>query len=421
MHKRLAMCGLLLASILMANDCDAQTPQLEVLISEALSRHPRLQALTAMTQAQRHAERPAAAWPDPVVRFDLLNIPTSTWDTDSSPMSGRQLAIAQRLPWPGRRDAQRRLASTQTSVAAARATDAQAGIVDAVKQAYYELAFVDKALIVTTRNQDLLRDFVRIAQTKYSVGRGRQQDILKAQVSLAGLEDRLLALQARHDVAAARLNALRDREVTAPLPTPTPLEVTDFDLDLADLTRMAFESRPALLGLLHQVEYWQAAEEVSRLAMRPDIDLQVAYRQRSFDADPVGGSDFISAGVAIKLPLWRGDRQHEQMAAARQRQQAATGELEATQLEIELQLQELLIKANLHRAEMELLRDAILPQAQQALTASIAGYRVDHVDFLTLLDSQVTLQQFEVDLHRHHIDYERTLASLEAVVGVRLF
>jgi outer membrane protein TolC len=91
------------------------------------------------------------------------------------------------------------------------------------------------------------------------------------------------------------------------------------------------------------------------------------------------------------------------------------------QLEIELQLQELLVKAQLHHGQMELLREAILPQARQSFTAAVAGYRVDHVDFGALLDSHVTLQQFEIELHHHHIDYEKTLARLEAVVGVRLF
>ena len=415
------LCVLLLAPGLNLADSEAQTPQLEVLISEALSRHPRLQVLQAQTRAQGHVEAPAAAWPDPMVRFDLINIPTSEWDTHSSPMSGRQVGVAQRLPWPGRRDADRWQASTQTQIAAARADDAEAGIVNAVKQAFYELSFVDRALVITTRNQNLLQDFVRIAQTKYSVGRGRQQDILKAQVSLSGLGDRLLVLHARRDVAEARLNALRDRDVTAPMPAPTPLEVTAFERDLAELTQLAFEARPMLRGLKHQVEHWHAAEQVARLATRPDVDVNIAYRQRSFDTDPVAGSDFVSAGIAIRVPLWRHQRQHQQVAAARQRQVAATRQLAAAQLDIELKLRELLVKAALHRAEMELLEDAILPQAQQALTASIAGYRVDHVDFLTLLDAQVTLQQFDIDLHRHHIDYEKTLASLEAVVGVRLF
>ena len=58
---------------------------------------------------------------------------------------------------------------------------------------------------------------------------------------------------------------------------------------------------------------------------------------------------------------------------------------------------------------------------EETLTAAIAGYRVDHVDFGTLLDSQVAVQQYEIQMHHHHIDYEKTLASLEALVGVRLF
>ncbi len=399
----------------------AQTDQLEVLIAEALSRQPRLESLKAEAAARQHAERPAAALPDPTLRLDLLNVPLGEWNTDSSPMSGRQLGLGQRLPWPGRRAADRQLASTQTQIATARAQDEIPQVVNAVKQSWYEIALADEALATTTRNQDLIRDYVRMAQAKYAVGGGRLQDILKAQVLQSSLGDRLLTLQARRDVAEARLNAIRDRPLETPVTRADVGPVTLLDHDLSALLQLAIASRPALEGQRRQIEHWQVAERVAHLGTRPDIDVNVTYRQRSFDSDPVAGADFVSAGVAIRLPLWRHERQHQQEAAARQRQRASSAELAAMELDIELQLQELLVKARLHRGQMQLLVEAILPQARQSLTAAVAGYRVDHVDFGTLLDSHVTLQQFELDLHHHHIDYEKTLARLEAVVGVRLF
>ncbi|MEC8991491.1 MAG: TolC family protein [Candidatus Latescibacterota bacterium] len=414
-------CRLILVLGLLLQSAAAQTAQLEVLVAEALSRHPRLEALSALATAQRHAERPAAALPDPHLRFDLLNVPLGKWDTDSSPMSGRQLGLSQRLPWPGRREAERQLASTQTQIAEARTEDEAARLVEAVKQAYLELVFVDQALAITARNQDLIRDYVRMAQTKYAVGTGRQQDILKAQVFLSSLGDRLLSLHARRDVAEARLNALRSRAIGTPIASASMTPATHLDYGLADLTQMAIASRPALAELRWEREHWKAAEHLAKLAARPNFDFSVAYRQRSFEEDAVAGRDFLSAGVAVRLPLWRAEREHEQAAEAQQRQRAASAEVEALRLQIELGLQELLVKARLHRDQMELLRQAILPQAEQALTAAIAGYRVDHVDFGTLLDSQVAVQQYEIQMYHHHINYEKTLASLEALVGVRLF
>ena len=399
----------------------AQQEQLEVLIAEALSRHPRLEALTARTAAQRHGEAPAAAMPDPTLRLDLLNVPLGEWNLDSSPMSGRQLGLVQQLPWPGRRAADRRVASTQTQIVATNTHHEAARIVDAVKQAFFELILTDEAMAITTRNQNLVRDYVRMAQAKYAVGTGRLQDILKAQVFQSSLGDRLLQLRARRRIAEARLNALRARPIETPLVSARMMPATHLPYELPDLVQMAIASRPALEGQRQQIEHWRAVEEVARLSARPDINLNIAYRQRSFDTDPVAGADIVSAGISLRLPLWRHQREHEQGAAARQRQRASVADLAAMELEIELQLQELLVKAQLHHGQMALLREAILPQARQSLTAAVAGYRVDHVDFGALLDSHVSLQQFEIELHHHHIDYEKTLARLEAVVGVRLF
>jgi len=70
---------------------------------------------------------------------------------------------------------------------------------------------------------------------------------------------------------------------------------------------------------------------------------------------------------------------------------------------------------------LKLIKTAILPQARQSLESSLAGYGVDKVDFLSLLDTQVTLLDWEIKYHRELADYEQTLADLEQAVGKSLF
>lgn len=399
----------------------APAVDLEALIGEALAHNPRLQARQLHAQALAHRVAPAGALMDPMVRLDLSNVPTSDWDFASTPMSGRQLAVTQRLPWPGKRAARERQAASAAAAAEARATDEEAQVINDVKQAYFELAFLDRAIAVTERNEALLRDFVRIAQTKYAVGRGLQQDVLKAQVSLSGLRDRQVVLHSRRQRAEAQLNAALFRDLdmaVGPLPplTPTPL-----DAGADSLQRLAVEQRPALAALHRDVERWRAAEEVARLESRPDFDVSLAYRQRSFTADPVQGSDFVSGGIGITLPLWRDRKQHEQVAEARL--QARAGEAayaeRRQQVELDIRLQHLEVTA--HRQQMQLLRTEIIPQAQQSLTAALTGYQVDRVDFLALLDNQMTLLSFEIDAYRHLTAAEKGLARIEATVGRRLF
>ncbi|MDH4301478.1 MAG: hypothetical protein OEV51_05325, partial [Nitrospira sp.] len=71
------------------------------------------------------------------------------------------------------------------------------------------------------------------------------------------------------------------------------------------------------------------------------------------------------------------------------------------------------------RAErlVTILRDAIIPQATLALRASQSGYGVGKVDFLTLLNSLLTLQDSELELHGEMVAHEKALARLEEVTG----
>jgi outer membrane protein TolC len=66
---------------------------------------------------------------------------------------------------------------------------------------------------------------------------------------------------------------------------------------------------------------------------------------------------------------------------------------------------------------IELYEKGVIPQAAQSLSSAIAGYQVGAVDFLTLLDSQVTLCNVELQLATAQAECQKNIAELEAVVG----
>jgi outer membrane protein TolC len=396
-------------------------PDLQDLIDEALASHPRLQAARLRAEAVEHRIGPAGALADPVIRLEMNNVPTSDWDFSSTPMSGRQLGVSQRLPWPGLRAARQQVAHAAFAGARERATDHEAQIVFDVKRAWYELAFLDRAIDIAGRNEQLLADFVRIAQTKYAVGRGLQQDVLKAQVSQSGLRERLIVLQSQRRQAEAELNAALDRELDTPVDRTPELTPTPLTHEAGALEEMALQRRPVLAALGHDAVRGRAAESAARLEGRPDFDVSIAYRQRDFADDPVRGSDFVSAAVSVSLPLWRDRKEQEQATEARLNALAAESTRKALALQIRLDIRQGYVAVTAHRERMRWLRTAIIPQAQQSLSAALAGYQVDKVDFLTLLDSQVSLLDFDTDAYRHLTDSEQILAQIEMAVGTRLF
>ena len=105
------------------------------------------------------------------------------------------MTVSQRIPLPGLLSAREQAAEYAAGAAREVLADREGVIVNLVKQGYYALAFLDRAIEVTEKNRVLLKDLIRIARTKYMVGRGLQQDVLKAQVSLSALDDRLIRLK----------------------------------------------------------------------------------------------------------------------------------------------------------------------------------------------------------------------------------
>ena len=400
---------------------EQQSLELEQLIDEALMHNPSLSALEARWKADEARIPQAGALMDPMVKFELSNVPLSDFNFDSTPMSGKQLMVSQQFPYWGKRATRERIAVHMASAAEHTYLEREGIIINMVKQAYYSLSFLDHAIAITEKNQALLRDFVRIAETKYAVGNGLQQDVLKAQVTLSGLRDKLIDLRRMRSQAEAQLNTVLNRPPQQPMGHVAPLTHTPFTYDTEGLQQMAIELRPRLKAIEENIQRWKAAEDLARLGYKPDFAVNLGYRQRSFARDPVEGSDFISLGLTLNLPIYRNRKQAQQVREAQQRTEMSKEQYETIKQQIFFEVQSLSLDVQAHKEQAALFRSTIIPQANQALNSALAAYEVDKVDFLTLLNHQVTLFNFEIAYFRHQIEYEKKLAELEAVIGKRLF
>jgi cobalt-zinc-cadmium efflux system outer membrane protein len=394
--------------------------ELEPLITEALGANPGLHALQSRMEAFQARIRPAGALEDPVLKFDASNVPLSSFDFNSTPMSGKQIMLSQAIPFPGTLRAKTAVAEHTMRASESDLHDREAAVINLVKQSYFMLGFVDRTIDVLERNEDLLRDFVRIAESKYAVGNGLQQDVLKAQVSLSALQAQLIRLRTERSVAASRLNLVLNRPIDQPVGRSGALTISSFLSDYDSLSARAMVGRPMLQQLAHARRSFEAKERVAQKMGKPMLMFSLGYRQRDFMAfDPVKGSDFLSVGVGISLPIYRGRKQKEMAAEARANVRMTDSRLEAAQQAVRFGVRSLLLVIEEHEQQERLYRTAIVPQAQQSLASAMVGYQVDKVDFLTLLNNQLALLNFEIDADRHVTEHEKKIAELEAVTGVR--
>ena len=65
----------------------------------------------------------------------------------------------------------------------------------------------------------------------------------------------------------------------------------------------------------------------------------------------------------------------------------------------------------------ELYRTSVLPQSQAAVEAGLSAYRVGSLEFMSVLESQMTVNRFEIERVRLAAEHQEALAGIDALTG----
>jgi cobalt-zinc-cadmium efflux system outer membrane protein len=386
-------------------------------LATAREGNPDVAAQEAEREAAVQRIRPAGSLEDPRIGYAASNIPVQEWDFDSSAISGNQLDLRQKVPFPGLLSSRRAAAQAGAAAAAENLADRERTVAAEAERRWAALAFAQRALDITDANLDLLRQLTEVAEAKYRVGTGLQQDVIRAQVELTVLlEERLRRVAAIH-TAEARLAALLDLPPGTSFPRTTELRDTSTLPELPPLLERLPETSPLLRALSQRVEEAERSQRAVELESYPDFDVVVGYRIRSAaPGDPVAGQDLFTGGLSIRLPVDRGKwraRVAEQAALVRRARAHYRSGLARLGDAVRSAF------ADLERADAEtaLLETGLIPQARQSLASNRSAYQVDKVDFLSLIDSQTRLLDAELSLVRATADRRAAFAALEGAVG----
>jgi len=381
---------------------------------------PTLAGVEAEAEAAQQRARSEGSLDDPRFAYEASNIPTGALDFDSTPLSGHQLGLRQKLPLPGLLSGRREAARRASDASRLRVEDERLRTDGAVERAWAELAFAEAALRITERNIVLLRQLAATAESRYRVGSGSQPDVLRAQVELTALLQERLRLTESLARSRAALAELLDLPLAAELPPSGDLRMAAAAPDLEALVAALEERSARLAAARERVAAAAARVRVAKREGWPDVDLGVGYRVRQAVAgDPVAGDDFLSAGFTIRLPVDRG-KWRAQVAAEEagvRRAEAGLRSVRAALLAETRRAHAALVRAT---AEERLLETGLVPQARQSLEASRFAYEVGRSGLLDLLDSQVRLLGAELRLARARADKRAAFASLEVAAGEKL-
>jgi len=386
------------------------------LVAAALEANPELAAMRREFDASRARVPQEKALPDPELMFGNMTqhnpIPFAGLSGDFSEI---YVGVSQEVPWFGVRRLRGEAAASE-SEAKLRAYETRARSLAAeVKTAAVELYALDRKIAVVARDQEIIANFVRVAQARYEVGKAEQADIINAQLQGTELVDMKGALEARRASAETTLNTLLDRDPETRIGAIARPAYSATIPALDELLAFAREKAPELAEKRRLVDAESHRLRLAEIeAKYPSVSFQFTYHNRpAFE-------DYYTYGVSLRLPFWSASKQRYGVAEKTETLAASRSNLAWAEAQVRGRLRDAHVRSTTAARLLRLHEEGLVPQSALALESSMAAYQVGRVDFLTLLNALKKALDYETHYYDLLAEYYTALAEIEALTGAEL-
>lgn len=391
------------------------------LTAEALAANPSLETSRAMARAATDRVRPAGALPDPMLSLGVMDLTLPRFAFRENDFTEVDVELSQEFPWPGTLGARTAVARAQARGSRAEAAVRRRDVVVRTAELYYRLRYMITARSTLTLQRELLVAGVDISTSRYASTNAPQSDPLQARVALARLDTEEADLVAEETELRARLKALRNASGPDSLrvePIRPELISEDLRLSSASGATLAGDSstndsvpvHPRLLARQAAIAAADQAIRVERLGGRPDFTIMARYGAR-----PIA-SDFFSAFIGFRIPLYAARKQHRLTDAARAEADAARAALAEERAALVEEVRTTLAQIRSEANRLRLLTGQVVPASQATVDATLRSYRVGRIEFLNVLAAEDALYRARLDVARVAAEHLTHLVILEQLV-----
>jgi len=392
--------------------------KLDLLIEEALQNNPEILASKKRSEIYREKIPQASALEDPMFGFGILSLPTNFSFRDED-MTMKEFSISQKFPFPGKRPLMKEMAAKEAESISTETEERSNRIIKEVKAVYYELVYLSHSIEITQKNKEILENFVKITETQYGLGMGIQQDLLKAHVEVSKMVDELIMFAQKKKALEAKLRALLNRPPDTPIGEPDKIALKKVSIPIEGLQKMVLDFNPSLKGMKKMIEAKEKAYALARREYYPDFNFRFAYGQRD-NGPEMKRRDVLSGMMEINIPLFYKSKQDRKVAEAKADIQNSEAQYQAMKNELLFMVSDMASMIQRIERQLELYQTGIIPQASLQIHSAMSAYRVNKADFMTLLDSQMTLYRYELEYHQAFAEHGKNVANLEWLIGRRL-
>jgi len=393
----------------------ASAASLAELLDEATRNNPDVAASMRAWRAAAQVPSQVSTMPDPTVTVQQLAVgsPRPFAGYSNSEFAYIGLGISQDIPYPGKLGLKAEAAQRDAAVAHEKFESTKRNVIEQVKAAYFQLAYIQKTLAVLERNQTLLDQIEKIAEARYRVGQGNQQDVLKAQLQKTKI---LNELAHHHELMGSQL-AMLDKLLNRPPGgadiqtedlTETPLRYTSDDL----LARVRTQN-PEVTGGQEMVRKQSLQVEIARKDRYPDFNVQYMWQHTAEQF-----RDYYMLSFSARLPIYHKRKLDPEMTQAVEELNQSRREYESHVQQAYFDVRDQYISAETGSQMLKIYRDGLIPQAMATFRAGLASYQTGNQDFESLLSAFLDVLNFDEEYWKTLADHETALARIEQLTGV---
>jgi cobalt-zinc-cadmium efflux system outer membrane protein len=388
---------------------------LSSLVAEVQEANPEIQGAIHGVVAAGYLAKQAGALPDTKIMLQHLSVgsPRPFAGYTNSDFAYIGLGASQELPWPGKRALRAQVAGAQADAMRMQSGAVSRMVVEQVKVAYFKLAYLQATLGILLRDDKLLSEMEQIAESRYRVGQGNQQEVLKAQLQHTRILQEINLHHREQGQLQVRLKQLLARAQDSPDIVTEPLHERSLPESASELLQQARQNNPEINTRERLLKRADLQTELARKEFRPDFGLEYMYQNtdRKF-------RDYYMLTFTVTLPN-RGRRRAE-LAEATANRESAAAELNAEVERRQAEVQDQYVMAKTSAEQLRIFREGLMPQAEATLRAATAAYQANRQDFETLLSSFRDTLDFEEQYQKELSEHESALARLESLTGVTL-
>jgi outer membrane protein TolC len=386
-------------------------------------------------QATESLSVSAGQLPDPKVSLAFLNFPTDTFDFGQEPMTQLKVGVSQMFPRGDTLALKREQLELKSDVFPFQRLNRSEKVKVIVSKLWLDAYKAQESIALIEKNRSLFEQLSEVAESSYSsaIGRTSQQDIVRAQLELTRLEDRLTVLKQKYDTSVQNLSAwisdyfLQDYQDLNVLKGINSSHSIRLDRQLPDLRIKnsslltlnddnkifkLLRNHPAAVALQQKQKVSEKGISLAKQKYKPSWGVNASYGYRGEAPSGINRADFLTLGVTFDVPLFTKNRQDKQL-------QAAVAQSDAVQTEELFLLRQMLasFKANVQKLERlkqrhKLFNETLLPQMNEQAEASLSAYTNDTGDFAEVVRSRIAELNAQIDALNIAVDKQKIIAQL---------